>query len=40
MIKKNEIKMSINSSKVNEFTLPQNLWNVIKASAAWINIEE
>jgi len=38
--KKNEIKMSINSSKVYEFTLPQNLWNVIKASAAWINIEE
>lgn len=38
--KKNEIKMSINSSKVNEFTLPQNLWNVIKASAPWINIEE
>lgn len=32
--------MSINSSKVNEFTLPQNLWNVIKASAPWINIEE
>lgn len=38
--KEDEIRTSINSSKVNELVLPQKLWSVLKNSAPWFIIEE